>query len=451
MQVGLLKAIFLGLTIVYPPPSKLLNADILNAGLIYGKCDGCVLPPSLVEDMCDVPEFLDTFQRLNYIVFGSGPLSKASGDLLHQRNRNGLHWMGQTETELLPLVQLEDPEQDWQYFHFHPWSGYELRPVGDGDLHELFVVRLKDPPYPGMQPVFELFPDRQEHSLQDLFSPHPTKPGLWQHRGRHDDVLVLSNGEKLNPVSMEGLISKDHPMIAGALVVGQGQFQPSLLLELRGQIPTTDEARKALLDQIWPIVERANETSPAYGQITKSLVIFASFDKPFARTPKHTVIRPATVKLYADEIAALYEQHMAVDGPPVADVHSTAALQDYARQLVTEIAHLPQPPDDDIDLFVLGLDSLHVLQIVRAIQSLLRHHGISFGEKAVTPRLVYRNPTVRLLGTAIASITSDASGQTQVSRATTLQQILDKWTVNLLRRRPYRLSHLTTVTPGRLS
>jgi hypothetical protein len=133
--------------------------------------------------MCDVPEFLDTFQRLNYIVFGSGPLSKASGDLLHQRNRNGLHWMGQTETELLPLVQLEDPEQDWQYFHFHPWSGYELRPVGDGDLHELFVVRLKDPPYPGMQPVFELFPDRQEHSLQDLFSPHPTKPGLWQHRG----------------------------------------------------------------------------------------------------------------------------------------------------------------------------------------------------------------------------------------------------------------------------
>ncbi|KAL1982511.1 hypothetical protein VTN96DRAFT_1236 [Rasamsonia emersonii] len=435
VQVSLLKGIFLGVIIVFPPPEKVLNADDVNAGIIHGNCDGCVLPPSLVEDMCDVPEFLDTLARMKYIVFGSAPLSKASGDLLHRRNPNGFHWMGQTETELLPLVQLENPEEDWQYFHFHPWTGAELRPIGDSeDLHELFIVRMKDPPLPHLQPVFENFPDLQEHSLKDLFSRHPTKPYLWRHRGRIDDVLVLSNGEKLNPVSIEGLITKNDPRVTGALVVGEGRFQPGLLLELRGaDVPTTEEGRRKLIDEIWPVVEQANKTSPAYGQISKSHIIFASPEKPFQRTPKNTIKRKVVVKEYADEIAAMYAaaaQGVAADIPP-ADVHSLDSLQEYARRLVAKVAGKPAP-DDDADIFALGVDSLQVVQMVQAIKALLRNQGVACDDRAVSPRLIYRNPTVRLLGAAIFAIASpDASIVSQDTRAATLQRILDRWTKDL--------------------
>lgn len=432
VQVSLLKGIFLGVTIVFPPPEKVLNADDVNTGINHGHCDGCVLPPSLVEDMCEVPEFLDTLSRMKYIVFGSAPLSKASGDILHRHNPNGFHWMGQTETELLPLVQLENPEEDWQYFHFHPWAGCELRPIGDSeDLHELFIVRMKDPPLPHLQPVFENFPDIQEHSLKDLFSRHPTKPYLWRHRGRIDDVLVLSNGEKLNPVSIEGLIIKNDPRVTGAVVVGEGQFQPGLLLELRpGAVPTTEEGRRQLIDEIWPVVEQANKTSPGYAQISKSLIIFASPDKPFQRTPKNTIKRKVIVKEYADEIAAMYaaaEQGVAADIPP-ADVHSVDLLQEYARQLVAKVAG-KQAPDDDADIFALGVDSLQVVQMVQAIKGLLRNQGVA---SDVSPRLIYRNPTVRLLGAAIFALASpDASTVSQDDRAAMLQRILDRWTKDL--------------------
>ena len=90
-----------------------------------------------------------------------------------------LKMLGCTEGMLLPAVQTS-PE-DWDYFHYYPEAGLEFRDSGEG-LFESFQVRdAKDALF---RTMFHTFPDADEVSLKDLYSKHPTKPGLWRYRGK---------------------------------------------------------------------------------------------------------------------------------------------------------------------------------------------------------------------------------------------------------------------------
>ena len=44
--------------------------------------------------------------------------------------------------------------------------------------------------------------DRDAYATSDLVAPHPTQPGLWKIVGRADEQIILSNGEKTNPVPL---------------------------------------------------------------------------------------------------------------------------------------------------------------------------------------------------------------------------------------------------------
>ncbi|KAI9833793.1 MAG: hypothetical protein M1819_003527 [Sarea resinae] len=446
IQLGLIKSIFIGETNVYPPSDKPLSADLVNDIFIHAKCDGCLLPPSLIEDLVEVPEFRETLSKLKYIAFGSGPLAKASGDILHKLNKNCYHWMGQTESELLPAIRLEDPENDWQYWHFHPWAGVEMRPFGgDKELHALYIKRIDDMGYPAFIPVFENFPHLEEYDFKDLFSQHPTKPYLWRHRGRSDDVLVLSNGEKLNPVTAEGIIGRGD-LVNSALIVGKGKFQPGLLVELKGALPENEHEKMKIIDELWPVVEQANLDLPAYGQLTKSLVTFASPEKSFLRTPKGTVIRPFTVDLFAKEIEDMYTA-AAQAGPledgdalGIVDPQSPESVRDFVREAITRVRKSP-PPDDDVDFFSAGMDSLQVVNLVRLMESALESH-LSIPKSArISTRIVYRNPDVASLATALTSLLTIAQtapdGEIELmsarpeDRTQKLEETLAKWSVGL--------------------
>jgi hypothetical protein len=80
--------------------------------------------------MIAVPSYFNTVGDLRFVQFASGPMSKATDDALIARQPSCPHYIGSTEIVLLPLLELHDPVQDWQYFHFHPWSGVEMRPAG---------------------------------------------------------------------------------------------------------------------------------------------------------------------------------------------------------------------------------------------------------------------------------------------------------------------------------
>lgn len=108
------------------------------------------------------------------------------------------------------------PREDWKYVNVHPDTGVEFEHRSD-DLRELCIVRNKE--FESWQPVFKLYPDLQTFPSGDLFSPHPSKPGLWKHRGRTDDIIVFLTGEKTNPTSMEECVSS-HLEVRAALVTG---------------------------------------------------------------------------------------------------------------------------------------------------------------------------------------------------------------------------------------
>jgi hypothetical protein len=118
--------------------------------------------------------------------------------------------------------------------------------------------------------------------------------------------LVSSNGEKFNPVSTEALI-QGHPLLMGALAVGQGRFQAALLLE-----PQPDTNRASLVEEVWPLVKQANLLVSGHGQLARTKVEVTNAGKPFQRAGKGTVVRKLTERSYELEITALYENDSSV-------------------------------------------------------------------------------------------------------------------------------------------
>jgi hypothetical protein len=124
-----------------------------------------------------------------------------------------LNIMGVTEGSLFPVVLAE--ENDWNYHHFHPAAGFTYKQRSE-ELWEQFQTR--DPELDAYQAFLQTFPDQDEVAVKDLYSKHPTKPGRWLYRGRADDVIVLSNGEKVNPLDMENCINS-HQAVKACLIV----------------------------------------------------------------------------------------------------------------------------------------------------------------------------------------------------------------------------------------
>jgi long-subunit acyl-CoA synthetase (AMP-forming) len=71
--------------------------------------------------------------------------------------------------------------------------------------------------------------------MKDLYVKHPTKANIWRYVGRKGDVIVLSNGEKLNPTSMEDTL-RGHKGVKGALVVDQARFILAAIIELKNDM-----------------------------------------------------------------------------------------------------------------------------------------------------------------------------------------------------------------------
>ena len=181
--------------------------------------------------------------------------------------------------------------------------GCELRPVSDG-LYELFFVRSEDPHK--SQGVFSTFPSLNEYSAKDLYSKHPTKEGLWLYDSRDDDILIFSNNEHFHPEGTESILN-GHPAISAAIVYGHGRSKAALLIEAR-MPPGTDDEKTALLGELWPVIEVANEkATSSQCKITKDLVLFAAVTKPVVRAAKDSIVRKKTLALYKAELDRAFD------------------------------------------------------------------------------------------------------------------------------------------------
>lgn len=293
-------------TIVILPLSGVeASAQVLVDGLKHTRADIAMLTPTMVEEIARNPAHLDFLSRnLDTIFYGGGSVSQEAGDVLMNKvklfNANG-----STELGIYPTLEAEEIwcPHDWKYILPHPAAGLEFRHQSD-NTYEAFVRRNPDPEL--VQPVFKIYPQLHEYPVRDLFSPHPSKPGLWEYRGRADNMIISLTGRKTNPTTMETHVA-NHPEVREVLMIGTRRSHTGLLIEPMINNRSRPHAETVeLTDRLWPIVQEINQLYPTDSRIKKSRVLLTAPGKSMHRAEKGTVQRRATLESYAEEIDALY-------------------------------------------------------------------------------------------------------------------------------------------------
>lgn len=278
------------------------------------------------------------------------------------------------------------------------------------------------------------FPDVEVWHTKDLFKLHPTKPDLWTFHGRVDDIVVLSNGEKFNPVPMEVHISA-HPLINGTLIIGQGYPQPCLILEPKDHSLSLE----AILDAIWPVIEEANSQAPGQARITRDMVLISDNSKSFVRSPKGTVVRTTTGRLYETEISELYThgvsknlQHITLDDP-----ESYPAVSQFVADAVAAVFPGHEVEMDD-DLFGHGFDSLQTTELVKLLRAGLQSGKKDAAVSWINMRFVYEHSSINGLARNIVSAhvegsrsSSEADASVTQRREEKMRVLISKYTADL--------------------
>lgn len=357
---------YYGVVGVLPPAVEPLTASFVDNLHEKSQVQGSALPPSLLADLYNDECLRSKLPNLRYIFYAGGSLPDRIGNGVSKLTHLATLF-GSTETAYPPARVLESSE--WQYISYSPFYGDEFRAADDGGLYEHFIVRKY---YLDLfQGVFATFPELEEYSTKDFYRQHPSKAGLWKFCGRADEVIVLSNAEKFNPGHLEDTLN-GHPSVKSALVAGQGEFQPCLLIE--SAHPTDEmEAKVNLLNEIWPTIEQVNSTQPSYARIMKDFVIFTSSQKPVSRAGKGTVQKFSTLQNYLDEIKALY-QNAEMPKVPLEvlvkpEAHQSTNLREALFHIVSASVWLKGQLTYDADFFDLGLDSLQALAMTRQLNA----------------------------------------------------------------------------------
>ncbi|KAH7400247.1 hypothetical protein BKA64DRAFT_723003 [Cadophora sp. MPI-SDFR-AT-0126] len=396
-------------------PQRPLTIEVVADMLKNSGAEAIITAPSTVENIAQSPECLAVLPQLKAVAWGGGPLCDQTGTLISSLTKLILI-MGTTEAGWLTCVDTD--REDWNYVHFHPLSGLELRPHNSG-LLELWAVRK--PECEKFQAVFNTFPHLNEYCFQDLYSAHPTKRDLYHYEGRADNIIVFSNGEKFNPLTMEQAI-ESHPCVRSALVAGQARFQTSALLELMDDVPEANIAD--LIQEIWPKIEKANGQAPRHAHLHKNYIVIASKDKPFLRAGKGTVQRSLTLAAYAEEVDEVYKRgESASDFAPL-DTTNLETMKQGVRSYVIDTIGLTTIQDND-DIFHAGVDSLQVLTLLRHFRVGLRD-GIELSASTM-----YSNPSITSLATAFQRLLSTNETNGYMDRTNSPEYIYEKYAKDL--------------------
>ncbi|KAJ5654047.1 hypothetical protein N7490_001050 [Penicillium lividum] len=408
-------------------PDKPMTAELLAQIIEEKKPSTGIFAPSILEDLVGSDLGVKCLQSFDLISFGGAPLASEVGNRITEWTHLQTV-LGSSECGLLGGLRTAD-KKDWAYFEWNPSAGLEMRDAGDG-FFELVIPRAETR---DAQCIFHTYPEAQEYHTGDLFIPHPEKDHLWLYCGRKDDIIVLSNGEKFNPTAMEDVIM-GHPLVARAVVIGQGRFQSSVLVEPLWDAWNGDA--NELINEIWPTVKKANESAPGHAQLMKNRVGFSIPSKPFQLTPKGTIKRRAVLTDYEEEINKLYADG---DQADVAQLSKEATQPDIAGYITAALSEIldVSTVDENADIFALGLDSLQTLRLGQILQASLRSARPDLGAAFGSPQL-YSRPTIVQLTEYVSGLlqgqvsgSAEAVEESESDRESRIADLVGKYTDDL--------------------
>ncbi|KAL4922880.1 hypothetical protein BDW62DRAFT_207531 [Aspergillus aurantiobrunneus] len=349
--------------------------------------------PYALKLLAESKEGIAALANLKAVMFGGSSCPDSLGNLLVDNGVYLIAHYGSTETgQLLTSMRPRDDKRwDW------------LRP---SEAVKNFL-RMEER-YPGVYEsvVLDGWPSKVmsnrpdgAYATKDLFLKHP-KMEAYKYYSRLDDTITLVNGEKVIPLDLEGRV-RQLSFVADALAFGVAKSNIGLAVIRAPDAATmTDEQ---IVDAIWPAVEEAHETLPAYGQLSKNMVRVLAADTPYTRTDKGTVIRQAFYRDFSDLIEASYEAEDAMTGTLLL---SEEELKAFLRNELSSIVPAKGQDDltDDADFFSLGMDSLQATQLRSVLVKSLDTKGQKLGLN-----VVFEHPSVGSLARYLYSLSSGAS------------------------------------------
>ncbi|KIK67018.1 hypothetical protein GYMLUDRAFT_37049 [Collybiopsis luxurians FD-317 M1] len=396
------------------------------------RCNAIVAVPAMLQVWSQNSSGIDFLRDFESVTFAGGPLAPATGDYLVSCGVRLRAVYGATEFGLPTRLDLEGKEgfEDWAWINLKDQPYIRWVPQGDG-TSELQLLTTDS-----FEPAVENLKDVRGYATSDLFSPHPTKPGLWHVTGRTDDVIIHSSGEKTVPLPMEHIVIRS-PLVQGAVMFGRQRDQPGILIEPipELQIDISNEAQVAeLRNKIWPVIEQANQIAPAFSRVYKEMILITSPGKPLPRAAKGTVMRKATYKEYEKEIDELYEVVESNGGAGSVEPPVSWNLQDVQDWILTQVIELGgNKLDVTDDLFEHGIDSLSATIIRLRLATVLRSSSdssVKAAAQSIDQAAIYSHPSVESLAKYVIGLI-DHSQDSEASHEVLIEQMIEKYSQGL--------------------
>ncbi|THG97884.1 hypothetical protein EW026_g4198 [Hermanssonia centrifuga] len=380
--------------------------------------------PAFVEQWATEPAKVEHLKTLKGVIFGGAPLLKDVGDRLASEGVCLYSLYGSTELGIMAPYFPANPGLDWDWVTISKQMRPVFVPYGDGTFELVMTVHGNWRP----AIVDTTIDGREAYATKDLFIPHPNKPGMWKLYGRADDQIMLSTGEKTNPVPLERILVQD-PHIQAAVIFGTGKLQNGVVIDPKKEhgFDTHDVTGvERFKEMIWPTIERLNAFAPQHSRIFKETIIFSSPDKPFTYTGKGTARRQAIINEYQPEIEAMFEA-IAISSHSEVDLPSSWSKTETLR-FIRNVVHTVLERDiaDDADIFQFGGDSLQASWIYNQVACALRETS---GETSPCSNLksncVYQAPSIALLSRLIYDLVNPTFEDEAETKYTETQRLHD--------------------------
>ncbi|KAI0651021.1 acetyl-CoA synthetase-like protein [Trametes meyenii] len=414
-------------------PPTISTPETVLRGLIATQCDVVICVPSMVEAWSRNSANVNHLKRLKLLLYAGAPLNTDVGEALLDSGVKLITGYGMTEIGAIGGLlreQTKIPRDEWEYFPLPP--PVEIIRVYQKGLPRVFELIVVDSPTWSPNAFNTEINGRPACTTSDLFEEHPKNSDLFRVYGRADDQIMLSTGEKTNPVPMEAILLQD-PNISSAIIFGRGRFQNGIIIQPQKPFDPSDQAKlEGFRNKIWPTVERANNFAPSHSRIFKEMITVTKPSKPFQYTAKGTPRRHVSLAEYAEEIEDLYKK---VEESSQVDVQAPAiwtndSAREFARGVVKKVLRVPQIKDDD-DLFQQGCDSLQATWIRNTILHVVRTTIPGVSTHEVPLNFVHANPTIASLGTFLLGLTSGRRVDKDTKRAARLDEmnrLVEKYT-----------------------
>ncbi|RDW81354.1 putative NRPS-like enzyme (JCVI) [Aspergillus mulundensis] len=354
-------------------------------------------------------ESMKLLARLELVMFGGSSCPKPIGDKLAQNGVRLVSHYGTTETGQLMTSFRERSDTDWDYVRpgptLLPYIRWEEQMPG---IYELCVLEG----WPSK--VASNRPDGA-YATKDLFEKHPTKENAWRYYARLDDTLVLENGEKANPLVIEG-VARNHPNVGEAIAFGSNRSRLGLFLIRAAGCTETDEQ---IIDSAMPAIEKCNAENPAYAYISRDMIRVLPADTVYRKTDKGTVIRSAFYRDFAEQISQVYDQEDA-SGDQVLE---SDELIIFLRNSLLDVTSIePSALQDSTDVFSLGVDSLQSLRLRSIILKTL-----DLGGQKLSQNFVFENPSIQAMADELTRLRLGGSPQQQAPVEDRMADLIEKY------------------------